>query len=41
MEVPGAIIDYVGDGCIVRGHIANGMLVILEKIGGPSISSIR
>jgi len=41
MEVPGTVIDYVGDGCIVRGYVAERLLVIMEKVGGPSVQSIR
>jgi hypothetical protein len=32
IQAPGYLVDYVGTGCIVRANIAEGLLVIHEKV---------
>lgn len=32
VEVPGHLVDYVGQGVIVRADVQNGLLVIMEKV---------
>jgi hypothetical protein len=32
ISAPGHMVDYIGKGCIVRANIAEGLLVIHEKV---------
>lgn len=34
IQAPGHLIDYVGNGCVVRANLAEGLLVIQEKVHG-------